>query len=264
MNAQFEKLLLSELRIVIYDDRTSCVSAAEDDGAVRDRVSEGDVENAAPTITDIQMVQAVTANEELMHLGYTLRPADLIRLAASPSLTGFTEHFRSLLPDVTAPPMYPDFPRQVMQMDEAEFRLHQMVHYFSTYGLEMLLGDEVQKGWLPQEHETPKTRRDETLLKAKVLELVPSQQAAMTAMRRVLGKRERMNPPEAEMIRYAVTDVQPKDLASVRVPFKENLVELFDAILRSAPDSGSTGPYRSALTPAVRCSRICRRNPSAG
>lgn len=224
MNTQFEMLLLSELRIVIYDDRASCVS-------------EDDADNEVPTITDIQMVQAVTANEELMHLGYTLRPADLIRLAASPSLTGFAEHFRSLLPDVTAPPMYPDFPKQVMEMDEAEFRLHQMIHYFSTYGLEMLLGDEVQKGWLPQEHETPKTRRDETLLKAKVLELVPAQQAAMTAIRRVLGKRERMNSPEAEMIRCAVTDVQPKDLASVQVPFKENLVELFDAILCS--DAGA-------------------------
>ena len=156
MNTQFEKLLLSELRIVIYDDRASCVS-------------EDDADNEVPTITDIQMVQAVTANEELMHLGYTLRPADLIRLAGSPSLTGFAEHFRSLLPDVTAPPMYPDFPKQVMQMDEAEFRLHQMIHYFSTYGLEMLLGEEVKEGWLPKSSAAPKTRRDETLLKAKVI-----------------------------------------------------------------------------------------------
>ena len=101
LTAAFEKLILSELRLAAY--------AA---GAVGMRPD------------DDKIVQAMTVNEELRNLGFTLTPADLIRLACSPSLAGFAQHFRSLLPEVAAPPMYPDFPLQVMKMDEAEFRMH--------------------------------------------------------------------------------------------------------------------------------------------
>lgn len=56
--------------------------------------------------------------------------------------------------------MYPGFPKQVMEMDEAKYRFDQLLHYASTYGVEMfinstleLLGDNqriyVSEGWLP-------------------------------------------------------------------------------------------------------------------
>ena len=126
LSTAFEKLLLSELRLAAYRPGSD-----------------------SPALTDEKVAQAVTVNEELRNLGYTLAPGDLLLLAGSPSLFSFAEHFRSLLPDVTAPPMYPDFPLQVMEMEEAEFRLHQLAHYFSTYGLEKFFGVEVKRGWLP-------------------------------------------------------------------------------------------------------------------
>jgi hypothetical protein len=82
LTAAFEKLILSELRLAAYAVGT---------------------EESQPT--DESIVQAVTVNEELRNLGYTLTPADLMRLACSPSLEGFARHFRSLLPEVAAPPM---------------------------------------------------------------------------------------------------------------------------------------------------------------
>ena len=150
LTIKFEKLLLSELRLLAY------TPGAEDNSQ----------------LTDDKLAQAVTVNEELINLGFTLKPKDLIALAGSPSLYGFAQHFRSLLPKVSAPPMYPDFPLQVMGMSEAEFRMHQMIHYFSTYDLEWLFGVEVKRGWLPDVTSSEKTERDDTLLRAKVLELV--------------------------------------------------------------------------------------------
>ena len=213
LGAAFEKLLLSELRLAAY-------AAGRDDTPPDDG----------------KIVQAMTVNEELRNLGYTLTPADLMRLASSPSLAGFAQHFRSLLPEVTAPPMYPDFPLQVMKMDEAAFRLHQMIHYFSTYDLEWIMGEKVKRGWLPDVEATEKTESDETLLKAKVLELVSEDAAPLTALTRIMQKRERLTLPGREMTVEALAFLEPEDLAGLKVPFKENLTELFDAILRTAQD----------------------------
>jgi len=213
LTAAFEKLILSELRLTAYAAGGADCQPADD-----------------------KIVQAMTVNEELRNLGYTLTPADLMRLACSPSLEGFAQHFRSLLPEVAAPPMYPDFPLQVMRMDEAEFRLHQMIHYFSTYDLEWITGKQVKRGWLPDVEAAEKTESDDTLLKAKVLELVPEEAAPITALTRIMSRRERLTLPGRALTVEALAYLQPEDLAGLKVPFKENLTELFDAILRSAPN----------------------------
>ena len=226
MNTVFEKLLLSELRISVYDAARTSEDSCDPHEPKQDPTPQA--------LTDERIVQAMTVNEELRNLGYTLKPEDILRLAGSPSLTSFAKDFRSLLPDVTALPMYPDFPRQVMEMNEAEFRLHQMIHYFSTYNLEELLGIEVARGWLPEVQSTPKDRSDETLLEAKVLELVPVEDAPYEALRRILGRRERMTKPAKELVKLGISRVTPDQLADIRIPFKENLVDLFDAILEGA------------------------------
>lgn len=87
-------------------------------------------------LTEENMVKAMTVNTELRALGYTLSAADIVALAKSADADGLPERVRSYIGDVKAKPMYPDFPSQVMEMDEAVFRFHQLVHYFSTYGIE--------------------------------------------------------------------------------------------------------------------------------
>ena len=211
LTTKIEKLLLSELRLAAYIPGTG---------------------ETAEHLTDERLVQAVTVNEELRNIGYTLTPSDLVLLAGSPSLPDFARHFRSLLPDVAAPPMYPDFPIQVMEMSEAQFRLHQAIHYFSTYGVEQILGTQMKRGWLPDVRSTQKTQSDDTLLKAKVLELVPEEKAPLTALARIMQKRERLTLPGRELTTEALAYIEPEDLAGLKVPFKENLTELFDAILK--------------------------------
>ena len=106
----YHKLLLDELRVVVYE--------------------KGDA-----SLTEQLLTKAVTVNENLKSLGCPLAPADIVALAVSPSLDRFYETVKGMMGTVNAAPMYPGFPKQVMKMNAAVFRFHQLVHYFSTYGL---------------------------------------------------------------------------------------------------------------------------------
>ena len=64
---RFEKLLLSELRLAAY------TPASED----------------SSQLTDEKLAQAVTVNEELINLGFTLKPKDLIALAGRSCFSGW-------------------------------------------------------------------------------------------------------------------------------------------------------------------------------
>ncbi len=206
----YDKLLLDELRVVTYE--------------------ESDAE-----LTDEAMTKAVTLNENLQSLGYVLAPADVATIAASSSLDGFFEKVRSMIDTVKAEPMYPGFPQQVMAMDEAVFRFHQMVHYFSTYDIENIFGADVKKGWLPCETEVANDAHDnpvaqKSVLKAKTIRLLPTEDGYIVPLRTVLSRRERMTLPEREIVTAAITHVTAKQIHSLHVGFKENMNTLYEIV----------------------------------
>lgn len=203
MNLKLRKLFLSELNMAVFQ--------------------QGDIKK----LTDKKMAMAMTVNENLKSLGFTLKSDDIVKLAVSPSLINFFDSIKKLVPVVRAEPMYPDFPKQVMEISEAQFRFHQSIHYFSTYGVERLLGGEVQKGWLPDMASTPKTEEDKVLLNAKVLALEEEEKAYEIALSIILGKRERMTIPEQRIVVESVSYVSGDFLKELSIPFKENLEILF-------------------------------------
>ena len=191
---------------------------------------------------ETSMVLAMTANENIRQLGYCLSPAGIAALAKSQELESFYDSFKALLPDIKAEPMYPDFPSQVMEIDEARFRFHQICHYMSTYGVEAIaemlgLDETVQKGWLPDVERTEKTETDTTLLQAKVLEVIPSDERFSRPLRILLEKSEKMTRQETEIVQEALlhTDVEALDLD---IPFKQNMIYVFYALF-CLPDRGS-------------------------
>lgn len=210
MTSSFHKLFLSELRMVTYRP--------------------GDPAG----MTDELLCKAVTLNENLRSMGYVLKPDDLLRLAASPSLEGFFEAFRALVPEVTAKPMYPGFPQQVMEMSEAEFRLHQMMHYFSTYDVELLLGKEVKRGWLPEYDGPERTGKDIALLECRVIALVAEADAPLAVLKLLLGRRERLTNPELELVVECAGACRLEQLQELKVRFKENLDLLFPRLMKEA------------------------------
>ena len=202
----YDKLLLDELRLVPYE------------------VGDGGM-------SDARLARAVTLNVNLQSLGYILSPADLAALAVSPSLDGFYRKVRDMTDSVNAEPMYPGFPEQVMRMDEALFRLDQMCHYFSTYGVEELFGVEVRRGWLPRLREklTPRAKQ-ERVLDAVTISLLPAGERYLTPLTLILSRRERMTLPEREIVGTAIAHVTPEEAAGIRVGFKENLNTLYDVV----------------------------------
>ncbi len=202
----YEQGLLQELRMVSYDPGKG-------------------------VLTDEDLAAAMTVNENLKSLGFVLKPADLAALALSPSLEGFFEKVRGLMGAVKAKPMYPGFPAQVMEMSEAKFRLHQLIHYFSTYGIESLTGLPVSRGWLPYEGETFDGETDQALLEAKVLELVPEKDIYIRPMEIYFSRRQRMIDKEKDLVLYAAARIEPTLAAGLTVRFKENLEEIFLMIL---------------------------------
>ena len=182
-------------------------------------------------LSDEGLVKAMTVNEELKNLGYCIRPKDIIALAKSPSLDSFYSDFVPMLSDVKAKPMYPNFPTQVMEMDDALFRFHQLCHYQSTYGAEEIaswfgIDYTVKKGWLPEAEDTPKTEPDDALLKAKTLELIYEKDEYRLPLEKLLGKPEKITLQETEIVREALLHVDAESI-DFEIPFKKNLMPVF-------------------------------------
>ena len=180
-----------------------------------------------------RLVMAMTANEELKNLGYTLTPSGIRMLANSNNVINtkeFINNIRDWVGNVDAKPMYPDFPTDVMELDEAQYRMHQLLHYFSTYGIEWLTGDPVLSGWVPNSKDTEKLEDDTTLLDAKVIELVYEDTLANVCYERIVSKRERMTDKEKELVKLALERMQPSDLIRINIPFKQNMLYTCNAI----------------------------------
>ena len=158
---------------------------------------------------DERMQLLLTFNENIKGLGYTFDPqsivdlARLANLANQSDLSNLYDKIKNMIGSVDAKPMYPDFPKQVMEIDEAEFRFHQLVHYFSTYGIESY-GIKVSKGWLPDVKDTKKTEDDKTLLDYKVIKLKYVTDAMTSAFETILSKRERMTILESRIVAYSL------------------------------------------------------------
>ncbi len=208
MKMDFDMLLFSELRLVsVAFDNTE--------------------------LSDNTMVKAMTVNEELLKLGYALAPKDIVTLARSSNADSFVERVKGYIGKVKAKPMYPGFPEQVMAMDKAVFRFHQLLHYMSTYGIELITGESVVKGWMPQDNSAERNLSDDRLLSAKVIALVDKREKFTAAYSRILSKTERMTNKERAIIRECAQQLSPAQLTAVEILFKQNLLDVFSTVFFS-------------------------------
>ena len=117
---------------------------------------------------------ALVDNANLNALGFDLKGEGIVKLArdytANPEMTPMYLRVKEFQPDISANPMYPNFPRQVLEMSELEFRTNQLMHYLSTYGLESMLDVKVVEGWLPTTEHVMEREEDTQVIKLKVLD----------------------------------------------------------------------------------------------
>ncbi|MBO4617082.1 MAG: hypothetical protein J5717_06995 [Lachnospiraceae bacterium] len=179
-------------------------------------------------LTDNRLLMAVTANENLGTLGFSMGAEALMKLATSDSLETVYKDIDGIGDMHGAKPMYPDFPTTLMNIDEATFRFHQICHYTSTYGLERWYGVKIKKGWLPDTPDTAKTEKDDALLNLKFLTVVDESDAYRYCLEKVLSKKERMSQDDKTYVAIAYKHELGKPrLSELQVSFKQNLMALF-------------------------------------
>lgn len=208
--SRFDKLLLSEMRTL--ESRGSA------------SVKNVDLET--------QLERALADNENLKALGYQLKAEAIVRLAAdyqeNEGMTPLYKRVMELEPAIEVDPMYPNFPTQVLEMDELEFRTHQIIHYLTTYGVEELLGVEVKEGWLPKTEEIEEREEDILVADLKTLDYLSSRQVDELVINSLIGRKERLLPKEIELAKEVVIRT---DLPIKNVPFKENIGAIFGDLL---------------------------------
>lgn len=219
---------------------------------------------ASLTLNDEDMAWAVTANTNLEGTGYTLsqpsvltlaayhhkmaelaKDSSFLPLAAATGEGGINPlaDIQRLVPNVTVSPMYPDFPEQVMEMSEAQFRYDQACHYLSTYGVELisgLLGLDVTvgEGWMPDVESTPKEVADDTLVAPKVLHVLMTVEDLRSVVAARLGRATRMHPAEIATTMLVFSELgDEEEVAFPEVAFHENMMELIR--VASQKDSGT-------------------------
>lgn len=157
-----------------------------------------------------------------------------------------SDDIRSFCPDEPlGTPMYPDFPSQVLEIEENQFRMHQIRHYMSTYGVEVLAGllgmdVTVSEGWMPDVEATEKLYDDENLVNKHVVEVVVSDEYMSHIVEDSLSRPTRMAPPATRLAVDLFCSGVLTDLSAVK--FHENMMEII-----YAASAGSAAELTSVL-----------------
>lgn len=175
------------------------------------------------------IIDSMTVNENIKTLGYSLDLDSIILLSKTKEETRLNlfDKIAKYCNIAKAKPMYPDYPKQVMSMDDFTLRLHQLIHYFSTYELGY------NKGWLPKVNDTEKVLEDKSLLDLKFIKLITTDKVSSFVFKELLPKKERFTIKEQELIKCYVIDylLQTDYESKTPVGFKENSMELFYTVL---------------------------------
>lgn len=220
----FDKLLLTELRTIQSPNIKKCND---------------------PFMRENNFTLAFIDLDNLRALGYDLRLEDVLKLAGVyseyPDIKPLYKQVAEMDPSIEVSPMYPNFPKQVLEMSELEFRIDQMNHYMSTYGLEEAFGIEVKKGWLPKTTEVISREKDKQLLELKTLDYLTAEEIDLKVIGSLIGRKQRLEEKELEIAKEVVmrTSLEIED-----VPFKENIGNLFGNMILN----GSKDEKNKALT----------------
>ena len=182
---------------------------------------------------------ALTDSKNLEALGFELKQEGVAKLASeytkNPHVEPLFERVKRFDPKIEVSPMYPGFPYQVLDMDEEEYRLHQHLHYLTTYGVEYFTGSQVKEGWLPHNGAESKAQKGNVktkqLIELKTIDFLSESEINEFIINNVIGKKERLTPQEL-VISKAVVEKRNRPLIT-EIPFKENIVSLYKDMMLS-------------------------------
>jgi hypothetical protein len=151
-----------------------------------------------------------TFNKNLQDIGYILAPSVLDRLSCVPekASVGFLEGILDVVKELKGVkhyrPMYPNFPQQVIDMDEAELYLNAILTYFSDW-LADVTGDR-DYIWTPKYKKDKREPLDEKV-KLRVLKLAPKETVAELA-RQLATSNTSLSPTDKEDLKVLLADTE--------------------------------------------------------
>lgn len=160
-------------------------------------------------------VLALSLNANIMSLGYTMSK-DLFESVSSLSQEKITELARELIPvlknmvgdDVEYKPMYPNFPKQVMNASDAELYWNAIIHYW-TFGR-----------WTPEYHKEERPFDFENVKFVEIKKGTNKDFAEVFAL--ILESNNSISNEDKEILRWCMNNVSNLKYPDT-IPFKENL-----------------------------------------
>lgn len=209
---KIEKLLFTELRVLLR-------------------------ENENLSTREFSIEDALVDLENMEALGFTLSQASLIKLgadyASSYNIKPLYRRIMDFEEEIEVDPMYPNFPTQVLKMEEREYRINQFIHYLSTYGREQITGVPVEKGFLPEYEKEERLGKDERVVDLQFVDFLTKSEVEALVVNDLLGKKERLLPKESEIAKHIVLT---SNLEITNIPFKENIAKIYaPALLEANP-----------------------------
>lgn len=200
-------------------------------------------------LSDETLKETIEVNDVLINsYGISLKPIDIVRVARNNYALKLLDLFNNeiffqanQMKDFKA--MYN--PEQVRSLDYIQKRLHQIMHYTSTYGLEALhelFGQhiEVSKGWLPADagliEDVDPTLVDDALLDVLYFDVIYEDEVYPYIYKSIVSKRNRATTTETQLLILAAPHLSKEDLLSVKVKFKENLPMIISNVIDNYPN----------------------------
>lgn len=193
-------------------------------------------------------IYLATALKNIESLGFTFS-AEVLEVIRTLSVDEFVlfykktmKNLRAMVGDhVTYRPMYPNFPKQVMELAEAELYINAIIHYMSEYGGD-ITGVRIPDRGLPAYEEAerfPLMRQE----KVKIIGL-GSQEELQTLISQLIASHTSLSETDRQDIEWAIRTYEAETLFGKiipeQIPMKENVAFVVAALLRyqkaTAPD----------------------------
>lgn len=189
-------------------------------------------------IFNVSKRYVVTFNANLMALGFMLSPDVVdacVKNLTKEEFTEFAEDIQELLIQYNGSranmkPMYPDFPQQVMDMDEVELHSNALIHYY-TYG-----------EWLPK-HEEKIKLRTKSIIKPKIIGLTDDEEM-MSYVKKLAEAPVSMSQQQKDIFKFLIDEYgEDLYLSQYVIPNKENMA----FIIHTISELGFDGPWHKHL-----------------
>ena len=185
-----------------------------------------------------------TLLKNIESLGYTFSPAAIERLQtlSLTDLTAFSKELETTLlrlrgANVAYEPMYPNFPRQVMKMDEARLYINALIHYFGDWIGQRLMPDY-------EKEDRPPLLENVDL---SVLDL-GDEADFLQICRNLLAAKTSLSATDKEDVTWLITQYQTQlaQLLPEIISHKENLAYLTGLLLGLNVDSAHIQTFLTA------------------